>query len=271
MIEAGRSEGIETIGLYGLVYFGGGDYYIHRDTNNALVLAEQYGIRPVWMDAEIDATGIGVGGAVEPSPAQRNAELAAVRTKILNQGAIPGVYTAEGWWRYAHANTTQFSSDPLWYANYGSNNPNAPRSPISVVSFGGWSAVDIHQYSSTIVKAGRERDHNYLYKLEDDELNEADRKMLDMLSRVVAGWGITVVVTEENKKFLEQVGVTNAAVGDTVSLSGANAVTYLDLMNTSLYAGLIGLNEAVTNLPEADTGTMWFEKDVTLKGKITFE
>jgi hypothetical protein len=66
--------------------------------------------------------------------------------------------------------TKKFADSPLWYANYGVNDGKQP--PIPVVNFGGWTKVGIHQYTSTLYVAGRNRDANYWFL--GDEVSQDD-------------------------------------------------------------------------------------------------
>lgn len=81
------------------------------------------------------------------------------------------------------AGNTEFSRCGLWLANYGTNNPQSPRPPITEVNFCGWTSPSIHQYSSTIVISGRNRDHNYI--LEEPTMASAE---YDRLVRVLTGY-----------------------------------------------------------------------------------
>lgn len=66
----------------------------------------------------------------------------------------------------------------VWLASYGTNDPANPRSPITAYDFGrGPRALAAHQFSSTIVVAGRGRDHSYLY-LEAPDMSEQEDLIL---------------------------------------------------------------------------------------------
>lgn len=178
MIMWARAAGIEVIGLYGFVYFGRDPYYVHRDTDNAVSLALKYGIKRIWMDAELDAIGIGVDVPAS-NPMEREFQLLQVQRKIEANGLEPGVYTASWWWPSEMGNSTTFMHLPLWHAGYQS-------APITRVNYGGWTSVAIHQYTSSGGMCGRDvRDLNYLFE-EDDEMSAADKALLQKLYLAIA-------------------------------------------------------------------------------------
>jgi hypothetical protein len=100
--------------------------------------------------------------------------------RVEEAGLQAGIYTGAYWWPSKMGNSSEFSALglPLWLANYGSNDPDNPRSPITEVDFGGWTKVAVHQYSSKIPACGRDvRDHNYWF-LEEETMTNAQRGLI---------------------------------------------------------------------------------------------
>lgn len=174
ILKRARAAGIVVEDLYAYLYYGLG--YEQREVTNALSLARQYGgIRRIWADCEAvrphEAPSMTPSGRIQATWRAVNA--------ISSAGVQPGIYTYRPYWRNQMANTTEFRHLPLWFANYGTNDPNNPIQPIREVDFGGWRTLAAHQYSSTIVRCGRVRDHNYWYLDEDDDM--ALREEIDRL------------------------------------------------------------------------------------------
>lgn len=127
-----------------------------------------------------------IGLVVEPGGIQSLSDLRIATNKcIVTPGLDIHIYGNQSDLVSLIGSSAYFSQFKLWLANYGTNNPRAPREPLTDVSFCGWSTVSVHQYSSTITVAGRGRDHNYL--LEDidmtpDEVNALiDKAISDKL------------------------------------------------------------------------------------------
>lgn len=170
MIDAGTSEGIETVALYGLPYFGGSAWHVFDDIEACLRVGSDYGIRPVAMDAEIDAHTIWPDQPAPGSASQRNAELLQCRRMIDRAGLRPIVYTNASWWVPMHGNTGAFADCGLWLPTYGYGGARAQ--PIREVGFGGWKTCVAHQAGSTYQLCGRGRDINYLWEELDDEMTQ---------------------------------------------------------------------------------------------------
>lgn len=236
-ITACHSAGIEVVGLYGLIYYGGGGY-VERDVRNAIALRGYYGIPWFAMDSEIDACDVdsfGQFGFPRPTVAQRQAETQRVRAMAEDAGFKVMTYTGGWWWTAQMGNTTAHADTPLWYANYGSNNPSSPIRPIEGVNFGGWRAVSIHQYSSTIPVCGRVRDHNYyLIPLEgNDEMSARDVERIDRLERLIGGNGIDIRVVGKPEP---------------QRIKGEDALAYLDSIGWSAKLAVDNLNNEVKGL-----------------------
>lgn len=184
ILARARAAGIVVEDLYCFMYFGLG--HEQREVANALAVSRaQGGIRRVWVDVEADRSnereGVTVAERVE-----------AVRRAVMDAraaGLEPGIYTGAYYWPSQMGDTAEFAELPLWVANYGTNDPAAPRSPIREVDFGGWSTVAVHQYSSAIVLCGRRRDHNYWF-LEEDAMTPDERARLERLERLLGANGI---------------------------------------------------------------------------------
>jgi hypothetical protein len=154
--------GIKAEDLYAYLYFG--LPHEGREVENALAIArEEGGIKRIWLDVE--ATGSWEAPGMTPER-----RITAVRryvNDIRNAGIEPGIYTGRWYWPTYMANTTEFSSLKLWHAEYGPNSEPAP--PIQTVSYGGWSRVSVHQYTSLYFVCGRRRDANYWWIPEEEE------------------------------------------------------------------------------------------------------
>lgn len=185
MVRRNRAVGIASEDLYAYLYYG--QPWERRELDNALsIAAELGGIERIWLDCEADPPNEAVG----MTPGQRVARTMSAARTVELAGIEADIYTYEPYWLTKMANTTAFSDRKLWLANYGWNDPAAPRPPITTVNFGGWATVSAHQYSSTIWLCGRRRDHNYWFLEEDDEMSEEDRQRIARLERIVAGNGI---------------------------------------------------------------------------------
>ncbi len=162
--------GIPVKAWYGLAYYGSA-YGATRDITWAAQLARQFKTPYVFVDSEIDGTGI-FTDVTEPTPQARVEQHDYCYGIIIESGggAKPGTYTAPWWWNPKMGGTEKFADSPLWYANYGVNDGKQP--PIPVVNFGGWTKVGIHQYTSTLYVAGRNRDANYWFL--GDEVSQDD-------------------------------------------------------------------------------------------------
>ena len=177
------NAGIEVVGLYGFIYFGADNYYVHRDTDNAIVLAKDFNIKMIWIDCETDAKDIGVN-VPESWPSQRVQQIKSVVAKVNNSNLTPGIYTGGWWWPSGTNNSTEFAHLPLWNANYLTG------VPMFVAGFGGWNECIIRQYTSTKVICNRGRDHNYFEtdnEIEDDDMTPEQLADIEELFRRTGG------------------------------------------------------------------------------------
>jgi len=195
MITGCSAAGIEVVGLYGFCYFGPSQYYVHRDTDHAIALGNEFGIRNIWIDAEQDAAGISGVNVRVSYPAERESQLHQVVKKVRDAGFIPGIYTGGWWWNPNMNGSTAFKDLPLWHSQYGPNG--APRSPIRTVSYGGWTDVSIHQYTSAKQLCGRVRDWNYQFAemgeetgMASKEYEELKRELADARDVLLATFGV---------------------------------------------------------------------------------
>lgn len=157
MVADCRAAGIEVIGLYVFLYFGGSAGTLDQ-VNIAIALCHELGIARLWLDCEAD-------GGTNATSSLRNAELAACVDAITAAGLSPGIYTAAWWWVPHHGNVTTWSNLPLWLPAYGVNDgTEAPIEELGALAFGGWTRCAMHQYTSTLMIAGRGRDANYLFE-----------------------------------------------------------------------------------------------------------
>lgn len=181
IVRGSRAVGIEASELYTFLYPGLA-WELREVTNALSVFHILGGIRRVWLDCESQFTEWPGDVDTEAPGMTVDGRLAVARygRKVIEDvGAGVGIYTGESWWRNKMGNSTEFSDLPLWLANYGSDDPANPRPPITTVNFGGWSGVYRHQYSSTIVVCGRNRDHNY-------EIAEGENDVSDIEDLILA-------------------------------------------------------------------------------------
>lgn len=207
-----RANGIIAEDLYCFLYYG--LPWETREVENAISIARSGGISRVWLDCE--ASPPNERSVITPE--ERIQATITAGLALEREGVEIGIYTGEYYWRSQMANTGSFAHVPLWLANYGTNDPKHPRPPITEVSFGGWSKVSVHQYSSTIEVCGRRRDHNYWMMEEDMEL----REKVARLERLLAGNGIA----KDPSKPAERI-------------TGEEALQYADKQGWSAFLGLV--------------------------------
>lgn len=182
IVDGCRKAGSVAEDLYCFLYYG--RPWELREVENAIVMLRTYsGVARVWLDCE----------AVSPNetpgmtPERRLEATRTARAALEREGVEVGIYTGEPYWRGQMADSQEFARHKLWLASWGNNDPDAPRPPITAVSFGGWERVSVHQYSSTIEVCGRPRDHNY-WMLEEEDMDLRER--LERVERLLAGNGI---------------------------------------------------------------------------------
>jgi hypothetical protein len=103
-------------------------------------------------------------------------------------GLKAGIYSGAWWWPGSTADCTEFSHLPLWHAAY----PGDGRE-IRKVSYGGWTDVAIHQYTSSLNVCGRNRDANYVF-MEEEELPDP------RIDKLIAALGGEAAVDEWNAR-----------------------------------------------------------------------
>lgn len=174
MVKALQAAGVEVIGTYAFLYFG---FDTAGQTQAAVNVAKANGVEMVWLDCESDPPNESEG----LTPPVRVAALRACVTLVQKAGLHAGIYTGSYWWPSKMGTSREFATLPLWYANYGQNDGTQP--PIQAVNFGGWTAVAIHQYATQPALCGRDRDRNYVFETEEDDMADAALKgELDQLN-----------------------------------------------------------------------------------------
>ena len=136
-IPALLAAGIETE-AYVYQWFSGGPEFIRRRMNWALdELAVFPEVRRVWLDCEQgEDDNPPYGGGMETIEMIRLAI-----TLAGERGYEVGIYSAKWFWdRYLHE-VTEFSTLPLWAAQYDG------RQDTSIVPFGGWERAEMKQYA----------------------------------------------------------------------------------------------------------------------------
>lgn len=189
MVSEGRDAGILIEDLYTFLYFGLAGGY--QDVDRAIALGNRVGgIKRIWLDVEADPPNEATGLTPE---LRLNALLNEVSI-VEDAGFEAGIYTYRPYWVTKMGDTREFAGKKLWFANYGLNLASEPRGPVTEVAFGGWTQVAIHQYSSTIPVAGRERDHNYWFINEEkDEMAGPAQDKFDALREEFKGLNAAVV------------------------------------------------------------------------------
>lgn len=188
MLLALRAQGIVVEDLYCFLYYR--LPWEDNDVLNATALAIRHGgITRIWMDCESGSDGPGGAldtEAVGTTVADRLALTQGYHDSLSREGYTVGIYTGYYWWRSNMGDSPWFGERgvPLWLANYGTNDPDSPREPITAVNFGGWTDVAVHQYSSTIHVCGRGRDHNYWF-MEGDSVTREEYE--DLMLAVFSG------------------------------------------------------------------------------------
>lgn len=268
-IQTLRAAGIEVVGVYGFCYFGPDPYYVNRDVDAAIELAQAFDIPMVWVDAELDACGIGGLGHLRPSePKERIEQLRAAVRKVEAAGLPVGIYTAGWWWWSNMAGSTEFAKYPLWHAEYGNNDGKRP--PVTHVSYGGWSEVTLHQYTSNKLLCGRARDHNYelrsvaAQQTEEDEMTPEERARLERVEKILAGNGIAQIAPDGS--------IVRKPDGTPVLLFGEDALGLLARNGNSMWLAHQLQNEALRALEQRDTaGGIGNGARVTITGIIEEE
>lgn len=150
MIRRAQAAGLPVRAVYAFLYFGLDSI---GQTMNAVAVARDTGVDWVTLDVESvpphERAGI--------TPEERIAELRRCVAYVEDSGLKVIIYTGAWYWPSYMANTTEFSAYPLWHAAYP-----ADGRVISQVSYGGWTDVAIHQYTSQAYICGRNRDANYI-------------------------------------------------------------------------------------------------------------
>lgn len=167
MLLALRAHGIVAEDLYCFLYYR--LPWENNDVLNATVLHERHGgIERVWLDCEAEFDG--PGGLLDTEApgttvALRQEITQSWYTTLEREGYQAGIYTGRFWWADKMGDDRWFAQAgaPLWLANYGTDDPDNPRRPVTEADFGGWTRVAVHQYSSSIPVCGRGRDHNYWF------------------------------------------------------------------------------------------------------------
>jgi hypothetical protein len=189
MASKARAAGLPVRGFYAFLYFGW-DWL--NQTDAACQLTLRHGVRRVWLDCESSPAGANPTEPPGVTPAQRLAQLRQCVAHVESLGLSAGIYTAGWWWPGMMSGSVEFRHLPLWHAAYGLEG--WPAGPVRTVSYGGWSQVAIHQYTSRVELCGRERDHNYVFvdPDEEDEMAPEERKRLERVERLLGGYGIEV-------------------------------------------------------------------------------
>lgn len=257
MVRAARTIGIAAEDVYCFLYYGLPHERVEVD--NAIALMKTDGMTGVWLDCEAhwrpdtptEAQGVTVG--------YRIAQTSRFRSELLKAKYRPGIYTGRDWWMTNMGNFNGFADagDSLWLANYGSNDPANPRSPITVTDFGGWTRPWAHQYSSTIEVCGRTEDHNYWALTEEDAMTPDEKKafadlqgQVARLNAIVAGNGSFPIICAQSNIAALQYALDAASLkpGALYTLTGEQTLRFLWKQGNSAYLGILNLQGDMARL-----------------------
>jgi len=137
--------------------------YAEPDAASAIALAHSCGAKFV-------------GLACERGSIVSHAELVADVNAVRGAGLTPWIYGNAG--DLVNIAGDLLRTELIWLANYGMDDPSAPRAPITEYDFGAYGVRKLaaHQFSSTAVIAGRVRDRSYWYPQEDEPMTPAETK-----------------------------------------------------------------------------------------------
>lgn len=196
-----RAGGVTVPGVYSYLYLG---YDVAAETAKGIALAQEFGVRRVWLDVERNGERAGV------TVAERIAQVRACVAQVEAAGLATGIYTGPAFWREAMGDTTEFARLPLWMADYRWSGK-----WFREASFGGWATAAIHQYTTTGTRndsvaggvspalCGVSVDYNYCWEdIQEDGMTQEQEARLARLEAIVAGNGAlaqdgTTVLTGE--------------------------------------------------------------------------
>lgn len=211
-LEALRYQGLRIVGTYA-----------EPNANSAIKLAQEF-------------DGKHVGLACERGSILTQAELQADIDLVRGAGLTPWIY-GNASDLIAIAGLDLLYSADVWLANYGWNNPSVPRDPITEYDFGrGPRALIAHQFSSTIVVAGRNRDHSYLYLEEEEDMAST----IEIEDLILSVWGadgeqsLDRATRLTNARYRLANAIADKAAAESIMpLAGqAAAATYVALQST---------------------------------------
>ena len=146
-LVAAKAAGLPIIGTYA-----------EPDVESAIALALEFGATRVGLACER-------GSILTYDELARDVEL------VRAAGLTPWIYGNRG--DLITIAGSLLESCDVWLANYGMNDPANPRDPITEMNFGyGPKKLVAHQFSSTIVVAGRNRDHSYFFGAMEEDMTK---------------------------------------------------------------------------------------------------
>lgn len=241
IVNQGRAAGLIVEDLYAYLYYGLG--HERREVTNALsVAAAEGGIKRIWLDCEASPPHELAG----LTPNDRIARTDLAVSLIEANGIEAGIYTYGPYWRAQMGNTTKYSAagHKLWHAAYGAGGNPIP--PITEVSYGGWSVIAAHQYTSTVVLCGRGRDHNYWY-LDEEEYMPTKEEWEALKLRLFAGSERAGETRAERLAYADyQIGLDAQSVNDTAASVAANLRDHIDNHSAGIHPGGLKRGDKVT-------------------------
>lgn len=175
MAEGCITAGINLMATYAFLYFG---ISVLPEVAKAVRVALAHGIQWVALDVESTVPNERPGYTA----AERVVDLRGAVAAVHAAGLSPFIYTGEWYWPANMANTSEFSTLPLWHSEYP-----ADGHMVSTVAYGGWTAPHIHQYTSALPLCGKDRDANYVITPLEDDMTPIQTAMLQACYDALTG------------------------------------------------------------------------------------
>ena len=138
--QALAAAGATCFSVYGRLFWG-----TAKDWSYEVSIAQQMGLPAgsiIWIDCEWNVDSSSTTNAVDGTTlSDRINTVQAAGNVIAAAGFQPGIYSSAAFWVPWMGNTTQFSSWPLWLADWTST-------AVTTVNFGGWTQVAVQQFAS---------------------------------------------------------------------------------------------------------------------------
>lgn len=242
-----------SVHLYAFMYWG---LSTLPEVQKCYMVAAAVGLAGtrIWLDCEAQVPNEAAG----QTPDGRVAQLAVVRADVTAHGFTTGIYSGIYYWPTYMGNTTRFSTDPFWLADYFDDHR-----VVETVNVGGWTAVAMHQFAGSTELCGVDVD-------EDDDItgicshtqpapeDDMDYQVRRLLARGQIDPQTKAVVDTTNNAAVDRViaaldaaltGVVTEAHNDTIGQAVLNAAVEkrLDLINVASgdYTAMLAAHDKV--------------------------